>query len=425
MEILTQLLWGRILPVLLILTAFVCLVRLRGRPVRGLHTVLRDTYGSLLRKPDAEQRRIFASALAATMGTGNLAGTALALKAGGPGAIFWMWISALLGIELVCAENLLSDRYRSENRNGTVTGGALGYLRAGFRSRLPVTVFAVCCVLASLGMGNLIQSSTLAQSAASLGIPLPAAGILTAALLGILLLGGISRVRRFADRLMPLLCGLYLLGCTVHLCRHAAALPAAFSRILREAFGFRAAGGGFTAALLLRSLPEGLKRGIFSNEAGLGSSGLLHMDAKSGAQWKWAAAEVFADTVICCTMTALVILTAPGLSLRDTAPSALLLSAFSSGLGRAAAGFLALSMMLFAFATIIGWYPCGLTAFRFLFGSSADSIYMMLCIIAAFAGALGEPALLWSFCDLCNGCMALPNLLGLLRLRREIRPENL
>ena len=139
MEILTQLLWGRILPVLLILTALVCLVRLRGRPVRGLHSVLRDTYGSLLRKPDAAQRRIFASALAATMGTGNLAGTALALKAGGPGAVFWMWISALLGTELVSAENLLSDRYRSENRNGTVIGG-LGSLTGSVLGAILVTL---------------------------------------------------------------------------------------------------------------------------------------------------------------------------------------------------------------------------------------------------------------------------------------------
>ncbi|MBQ8921802.1 MAG: sodium:alanine symporter family protein [Oscillospiraceae bacterium] len=420
MQQITQMLWGGILPVLLILTAILYLIRLRGLPVFGLHRVLRDTYGSLLRHPDAAQRRIFASALAATMGTGNLAGTALALASGGPGAVFWMWISALLGTELVCAENLLSARFRSKN-----AGGALGYLRAAFKSKIPVTVFAVCCICASLGMGNLVQSSTIAQSAAEFGIPLPISGLITALLLGILILGGISRVRRFADRLMPLLCGLYLLGCTVLLCRHAAALPGAFASIFHHALGLRAAGSGFTAAILLRSAAEGLKRGIFSNEAGLGSSGLLHMDAEGGAQWKWAAAEVFADTVICCTMTALVILTAPGIALSGTDPAALLLRAFSSGLGRVAGLFLAVNMILFAFATIIGWYPCGLTAFRYLFGSGADGVYSVLCITAAFAGALGNPVLLWSLCDLCNGCMALPNLLGLLRLRRDVRAEDL
>ena len=421
MQTVTQLLWGSILPALLIVTAIVCAVRLRGRPVRGLSGVLRGTFGSLLHGADRSQREIFAGALAATMGTGNLAGTALALLAGGPGAIFWMWISALLGMVLVCAENLLSAKFRTRSS----AGGALAYLQNGLQSRVPVRVFAFCCIGAALGMGNLAQSSTIAQSAAAFGVPAPVTGTVTALLLGLLLIGGVSGIRSFALKLMPLLCGMYLLGCTVLLCMHAAALPHALSVICREAFGFRAAGGGFTASLLLRCMAEGLKRGIFSNEAGLGSSGILHMDAGDKPQWKWAAAEVFADTVICCTATALVILTAPGISLNGTDAAGLLLRAFSAGLGRAAGLFLAVNMILLAFATMIGWYPCGLAAFRYLSGGRSTAGFTALSLLAAFSGALGSPEWLWCFCDLCNACMALPNLYGMLRLRHSIRPEDL
>ncbi|MBR3267434.1 MAG: sodium:alanine symporter family protein [Oscillospiraceae bacterium] len=425
MQTATHLLWSIILPFLLSATAFLYLIRLRGKPVCVLHRVLRDTYGSLLHRTDQEQHRIFAAALAATMGTGNLAGTALALIAGGPGAIFWMWISALLGTVLVTAENLLSSRFSGKSRNGIPCGGALGYLGFAFKSGIPAAFFAFCCICSALGMGNLAQSSTIAQSAAAFGIPLPVSGLITAFLFGIVLCGGIQRIRGAALRLMPLLCGIYLFCCAVLLCMHAAALPNAILRIIREAFGFRAAGGGFTAALFLRSMHEGIKRGIFSNEAGLGSSGLLHMDAAGGNQWKWATAEVFADTVICCTATALVILTAPGISLHRSEPAALLLQAFSSGLGKAASAFLAVNMILLAFATMIGWFPCGLAAFRFLFGSRQEGLYLALCISAAFAGAFGSPLWLWCFCDLCNGCMALPNLLGMMRLSSRIRAEDL
>jgi len=425
MQLVTDWLWSVILPVLLISAGVLYTVRLRGTPIIGIHKILRDTYGSLLRGADRHQHEIFASALAATMGTGNLVGTALAIKTGGAGAVFWMWISALLGMVLVSAENLLSAQFRSQSPDGTLTGGALAYLTHGLRTRLPAGMFAVFCIAAALGMGNLVQSSTIAQSTAAFGIPAPVTGILTAVCFGLVLFGGVSGIRKTAFRLMPLLCGLYLLGCTVLLCIHAAALPAALARIFREAFGFRAAGCGFTASLLLHSMHIGLMRGIFSNEAGLGSSGLLHMDADDKPQWKWAAAEVFADTVICCTATALVVLTAPNLHPEDSSAAQLLLQAFAGGIGKFAELFLAFCMICLAFATMIGWYPCGLSAFRFLFGHQNDAVFTALAILAAFCGALGSPEWLWCFCDLCNGCMALPNLYGMFRLNKRISAEQL
>ena len=248
---------------------------------------------------------------------------------------------------------------------------------------------------------------------------------MTAVLLLVILRGGRDRIGQVTVLLMPLLCGFYLLGCTVLLIRHAAALPAALLRIFREAFGIRAAGCGFCASVLIRSMSTGLRRGIFSNEAGLGSSALLHMDAGSGdaaVQGRWAAAEVFADTVICCTATALVILTAPSPSHpADGDAAGLLLDAFSAGLGQYAGGFLAVCMVLLAFATMIGWYPCGAACVRYLFGRRGVPVYLAGFVLLAFAGALGSPEWIWQLCDCCNGLMALPNLYCMCRLSHILR----
>ncbi|MBR5722483.1 MAG: sodium:alanine symporter family protein [Oscillospiraceae bacterium] len=405
------LLWQWILPVLLTGTAIVCGIRQRGRPVRGFSGVLRRTYGSLLsRRADRQQRRVFASALAATMGTGNLVGTALAVMTGGAGARFWMWVSALLGMLLVYAENRLAARYR---RDGF--GGTAAYLRFGLNSRFLTVFFSFCCMLAALGMGDLAQSSTVAQTAHSFGIPLPAAGCVTAALLLLILSGGGKRIGGVAAWLMPLLCGGYLLGCFWLIGMHLRALPGALMQILRGAFGIRAAGAGISAAAFLCSMRTGICRGMFSHEAGLGSSAMLHMDAENAAeQGEWAAAEVFADTLVSCTATALVILTAPRSGAQDAA--GLLLDVFSAGLGQYARVFLGICMMLLAFATMLGWYRCGEGCACALFGTRAAPVFRAAYLLAAFAGALGEPAWIWTFCDCMNGMTALPNLYALLRL---------
>ncbi len=416
-----DLLWQRILPVLLLLTAVVCGIRLHGRPVRGFGNILRETYGAILRRGAApKQRQIFASALAATMGTGNLVGAALAVRTGGAGAVFWMWMSALLGMFLVYAENLLGIRFRRRHPDGTVTGGAPAYLRYGAKSPLAAWIFSFFCMIAALGMGNMAQSNTVSQTAQQFGIPAGTAGIVTAVLLGMILCGGSRRIGNVSQWLMPLLCGLYLLSCMILLIRQRSLLPAALLRIFREAFGLRAAGSGICISALLNSMQIGLRRGIFSNEAGLGSSALLHMEAEpddAEMQGKWAAAEVFADTVICCTATALVILTAPPApALRSDDAAGWMLHAFSAGFGGLAGGLLGICMMLFAFATMIGWYPCGAACARYLAGKRAEAVFFAGYLLFAFAGALGSPALIWTFCDCCNGMMALPNLWGLLRL---------
>lgn len=429
---LSNLLWQWVLPPALLGTAILCGRAQRFAPLRGFRGMLRDTYGSLLR-PQHEhtanapnQRQIFATALAATMGTGNLIGTAAAILAGGAGAVFWMWISALIGMVLVYAENLLSIRFRRQTHDGAWRGGALGYLRYGLGAPMLAGIFAVCCAMAGLGMGSMAQTNAIAAAAGQFQIPPLMVGMLVCAV-GLWILRGkraTQKIGQVTIWLMPLLCGFYLLGCSILLCRHAAQIPAAFERIFREAFGFRAAAGGVSASIFLQSLRVGLRRGIFSNEAGLGSSALLHMEAASSTptmQGKWAAAEVFADTIICCTATALVILTTPSLPAAADG-AALLLAAFSQGLGRYAGGFLALSMALLAFATFIGWYPCGVAAFRDLFPHGAD-IYLALYLLVGFAGALGQAEWIFALCDCCNACMAIPNLIGMCRLRHLLRDD--
>ncbi|MCR5305940.1 MAG: amino acid carrier protein [Oscillospiraceae bacterium] len=417
-QILSQLLWQWILPPLLGVTALCWAVRLHGRPVIGFGKILLRIGKTLFcRGASRKQKQVFASALAATMGTGNLVGAALAVMTGGAGAIFWMWVSALLGMVLVYAENLLGYRFRRMMPDGTFRGGALALLHDGLGQRIPAVLFAGCCVVAGLGMGNMTQSGTIAGTAEVFGISRTAAGITTALLLLLLLSGRGSRAVGFLSVLMPLLCAFYCFGCLILLIGHADAIPAAFSRIMREAIGIRSAARGFSASVLLRGMSVGLRRGIFSNEAGLGTSGMLHTETEISDGLHpadWAAVEVFADTVICCTATALVVLTAPSCPEQD--PSSVLLAAFRTGLGTFAEYFLAISLVLFALATAIGWFPCGAAAFRYLFGSGSEKYYLAMWVLIGFAGALSRPDAVWAFSDCCNAFMALPNLYAMIRL---------
>lgn len=421
--------WQWVLPPCLLISALLCGAATGMAPLRGFGKMLRETYGTLLRHREAEcgqapsQRQIFATALAATMGTGNLVGTAVAISLGGAGALFWMWISALVGMLLVYAENTLGIRYRDSK-----TAGTLAYLKNGVGSPLLTGLFAVCCVGASLGMGNLAQSNALASALHGIGVPLPVSGAVTAGLLLLILGGGSRRIGRVSEWLMPLLCGGYLLGCIWLLICRAEVLPAVLLRIVREALGIRAAGGGICASAMLYTMGIGIRRGIFSNEAGLGSSAMLHMEAENTTphgQGQWAAAEVFADTVICCTATALVLLTAPEgvIAYGSQDGAALLLAAFGEGFGGLAVWFLAICIALLAFATLIGWYGCGRAAFCYLAGESNGCVYLALYLLAAFGGALGRAEWVWLICDLCNGCMAFPNLVGLCRLMPRLRQE--
>ncbi len=427
--------WG--LPFLLPITAILCGTATRMAPLRHFGRLLKETYGTLLHPQKhtkgPTQRQIFATALAATMGTGNLVGTAAAVSMGGAGALFWMWLSAPIGMLLVYSENLLGIRFRDRKAAGT-----LAYLKNGVGAPWLAGIFAVCCVGASLGMGNMAQTNALASALHGIGVPLPISGGVTALLLICILTGGSKRIGKITEWLMPLLCGGYLLCCLWLILRRAEVLPATLLQMLREAFGLRAMGSGLGISAMLYTMSIGIRRGVFSNEAGLGSSAMLHCEAQDTTghqQGQWAAAEVFADTAVCCTATGLVLLTAPQgvIEYGSQDGAALLLAAFGAGFGPWAVWLLAICIALLAFATLIGWYGCGKTAFCYVFGHKNSGVYAMMYITAAFCGALGRVEWIWLLCDFCNGCMALPNLAGLYLLLPELRrltgtcknPENM
>lgn len=428
MEWLRDRFWQWLLPMLLLGTAIGCGMAQKWTPLRDFRRTFRDTLGTLTSKQSADgdaptQRQIVATALAAAMGTGNLIGTAAAIAAGGAGAVFWMWVSALAGMLLVYAENVLGIRFRRKTAEGWC-GGAIACLRYGLHLPRLAWLFAVCCAAAGLGMGSMAQSNAIAAAAREFSVPPVVTGLAVVLLGGWILCGGTKKIGRVTAWLMPLLCGIYILGCGWLLVRNAARLPDAVMQIFREAFGFRGMTGGFCASVLMQSVRVGICRGIFSNEAGLGSSALLHMEADGQSpdrQGRWAAVEVFLDTIVCCTLTALVVLTAD-VPTQGADGAEILLAAFAEGFGAFAADYLAVMLMLFAFATLIGWYPCGMAAARCGVRGLAG-IYLPLYLLFGWMGTFLAADGVLTLCDCLNACMAIPNLLGLWLLRGTLAAE--
>ncbi len=428
LEHIASFVWGTGLLVLLLGTGLWLTIRLRFFQFRGWGTILRRTFGSLRQKDSGTdhsaltQFQTFSTALAAAMGTGNILGVAAALCLGGPGAVFWMWVSAFLGMALTYCENVLALRYAGTCPGGKPAGGPMAYLRFGLRSPFLAAAYAVCCIAASLGMGNMTQSSAisaLAEEAFSLPPLWIGAGV--AVLLGVILLRGAQHTGKVIQWLMPLLAAAYLLAALLVIFRNRHALPGAFREIFRGALGLRAAGGGICGAALKQALQTGLRHGVFSNEAGLGSSALVHAGGSSqdaSLQGMWSMTEVALDTLVCCTLTALAVLTSGALEQADTA-GGIITAAFSGVFGSAAPQCMAVCTTLFAFCTLIGWCCCGEQAVRYLGGDGWRTPYRVLFCLAAGVGAVVSLRAVWALSDIANGLMAVPNLLGLLLLGHQ------
>ena len=418
--------WGPGLLVLLLGTGLWLTIRSRFFQLWGWRTILRRTFGSLRSRKSTPkdaaaltQFQTFSAALAAAMGTGNVIGVAAALCLGGAGAVFWMWVSAILGMMLTYTENVLGIRYAKTLPNGTRVGGPMAYLRFGVGSKTLAGCYAVLCIAASLGMGNMTQSSAisaLAENAFSL--PPTVAGIMVALLLGCILLRGVQGVGSVIQWLMPLLSAAYMLAALAVIVCHWNALPAAWASIFQGAFGISAVGGGISGALLREAVRTGLRHGVFSNEAGLGSSALVHAGGNSqdaALQGMWSMVEVGLDTLVCCTLTALAILTS-GAMQPEMESGAVIAAAFSGVFGKWSPQILAVMTALFAFCTLIGWCCCGEQAVRYLGGERALKPYRVVFCVAAGIGAVISLESVWAVSDIANGLMAIPNLLGLLLL---------
>lgn len=369
------------------------------------------------------------TALAATVGTGNIAGVAGAIAIGGPGAVFWMWISALLGMVTKYSEVTLAVHYRQKNKHGDWVGGPMYYIQNGLGSKWKWlgVLFAIFGVFAVFGTGNATQVNTIvasidtalisfgvvsADGTATLNLIL---GIVITILVGLILLGGIKRIGRVAERLVPIMALLYIvLGCGV-IIMHIENLPTALSSIFKGAFNPTAVTGGVVGAMFT-AVQKGVARGIFSNEAGLGTASIAHAGAEVDdpvQQGLFGVFEVFVDTIIVCTFTALVILCS-GVSINYgvAAGAELTISGFTSTYGNWITIFTAVAMCCFAFTTILGWGLYGARCSEYLFGEKVIKPFMVIYSLVAMLGATAKLDLLWSIAETFNGMMAIPNLIA-------------
>ena len=394
------------------------------------------------------------TALAGTMGVGNIAGVAAAIVSGGPGAVFWMWVSAFFGMMTHYCEIVLGIHYRCKNADGEWCGGAMYYLRDGLGSKKGFQtlgkalayLFSIFCVLASFGMGNMSQANTIAHniisvfrfpaldktiSFGSLYVNLYALtiGFILMLLIGMVILGGIQRISQITEKLVPFMACAYILGTLLVLLGNFSMLGEVFHSIISFAFGSRALGGAAIGIAIQNAVTWGLKRGIFSNEAGLGSSVIVHAAANVSdpvRQGMWGIFEVFADTIVVCTLTAFAILSSglidlqTGEVLTNAKPTALVSEAFGTvfhiGEIRFGSIFIAIAILFFAFATILGWSYYGAKAWEFLFGTRSTIIYKGIFVLFIMIGATMNLDLVWNISDAFNGLMAIPNLIGVLAL---------
>ncbi len=410
LERISSFIWGGGLIFLLLFTGIVYSVKLKLIQFQTLPFLLKNAGKNKNNSGGLSQWKTVCMSLGTAMGTGNITGVAAAVALGGAGAVFWMWISALFGMALVYAENSLSVTYSTKDCRGP-----MAYLLHGLGSPLLAVVFAVMCLAASVGMGGMIQVSSMIDCINSTAEvkSIPAAMIIFL-LIFIVTSGGAKRIGSAAQTLLPLASFIYGIMCIwVLLCCHSQ-LPEVFRSIFTQAFGFeQAASGGIGYTISI-----GIRRGIFSNEAGLGSSPILHSAAESDSphlQGMWSMFEVFFDTIICCTLTALVIICAPG---DGTAAGA-----FNAVIGDFSGLILSAAMAVFAFCTIIGWYYCGETAWRFLSGRSSGKGFSVFFSMAASLGAVISLNTIWLISDIFNGLMVFPNLVGLILLIKKVKRE--
>lgn len=359
-----------------------------------------------------------ATALAATVGTGNIAGVATAIAAGGPGAVFWMWLAAILGMTTKFAEVVLAVNFREKTEDGRFVGGPMYYITNGLGWKWLAVLFALFGAFAAFGIGNMVQSNSVAAALqSSFNLSPWVTGIVLAVVTALVIIGGIKRIGAFTEKLVPFMAAIYILGGLAIIVINAAKIPAAFALIFSSAFTGKAAVGGFAGATISQAIRFGIARGVFTNEAGLGSAPIAHAAATTDhpvRQGLWGVFEVFADTLVICSITALAIVTS-GVWESGATGAALTTSAFEQAIP--GGGYIvSIGIVLFAFSTIVGWEYYGERCAEYLFGPKANMIYRIIWIPFVLVGAIGGLEFVWSLADTLNGLMAIPNLIGVLAL---------
>ncbi|MCQ4866513.1 alanine/glycine:cation symporter family protein [Pseudoflavonifractor phocaeensis] len=435
--------WNPWLLGLFLLTGLYFSIRTGFFQVFDIGLWFKTTLGSILRPSKQKKGRgitqfqALSTALASTIGTGSIAGVATAIFYGGPGAVFWMWVSAFLSMMTGCIEKTLAVRYREPSPEGGWQGGPMCYMEKGLHSRFLAVLFSVCCVCASLGGGNLVQSNSIATALEhSFGWDRLAVGVVTAVLTGIVILGGIGRIGKVSEKLVPAMALLFIGGGAVVLAVNAAALPGALESIVMGAVAPKAALGGALGYGVAAAMRFGVARGVFINEAGMGSSAMAHAasDVKEPAeQGMWGVFEVFVATLVVCSITALVILTTgvydPAAALAaiegGTVTNAMLgaplsAAAFGTVFGRWGGVFVSVCLLLFAFTSLLGWSYYGERGLSYLTGTTRWKwLYRVFFMVMVVLGSVGDMSSMWQLADIFNGLMALPNLAALLLLSPE------
>ena len=423
----SDILWNSLLLFLLVGTGVFFTIRLRGVQLRRFGEGFHRVFGNFtLRGKKADDQgmssfQALATAIAAQVGTGNITGCATALVSGGPGALFWVWVSAFFGMATIYAEAVLAQRYRT-TVNGKVTGGPAYYIRAAFKGtfgKVLAGVFSVLIILALGFMGNMVQSNSIGDAFHNaFGMSHLAVGIVVAAIAAFIFLGGVQRIAAVTEKIVPIMAAFYIVGCVVILVMNYKTLPNAFTQIFVLAFNPQAMAGGVAGVTVQQAMRFGVARGLFSNEAGMGSTPHAHALAKVNhprEQGAVAILGVFIDTFVVLTLTGLVLITS-GLIPEGLTGTALTQAAFSQAFGGFGPVFIAICMFFFAFSTIIGWYFFGQSNFKALFGEKALPVYSVIVVVFILVGSTLKVDLVWAMADFFNGLMAVPNLLALLAL---------
>ena len=417
----SSILWGPWLLFFLVGTGVWLTILLRGIQFRLLPYALRLTFSrERTGKGDVSHFGALMISLAATIGVGNIAGVATAVAMGGPGAVVWMWVTALFGMATKYAEGFLAVRYRQVNHKGEISGGPMYYLEAGLGWKWLGVWFAVCGALAAFGIGNMVQANT--TSAALVDVfPVDKVwiGIALAGVTGVVILGGVKRIAEVVSFFVPIMVLLYFGGALYIILTHLEELPAGLSVLFEQAMSGTAASGGFAGATVAQAIQWGVARGLFSNESGLGSAPIAAAAAKTNQPAKQALVSMtgtFLDTIIVCSLTGLVLSTTGVWTSGETGVDLTLL-AFKTGLpGDWGKWIVTLGVVTFAFSTILGWCYYGEKCFEYLTGENYIRYYRMAWIAFVFVGAIVKLDLVWNFADVMNALMAIPNLIGLIGL---------
>ncbi len=453
--------WGWFGVILLVGTGILMTVLTKVFQITHIGHWFKETLGSLFKKDvtshvkekgTISQFQALCTALAATIGVGNIAGVAAAICTGGPGAVFWMWVAAFFGMMTNYSENVLGIFYRRKNKDNEWSGGAMYYLRDGLGAKkgfktigkVLAIIFSICALLASFGIGNMGQvnkivanfvgafpSETLSNTLVA-GVPvyhLIIGGALMV-IAAIIVIGGVKRIATVAEKIVPFMVVLFVVGSLVIIGVNYSQVGAAFAAIFNSAFKGNAVWGGTGGYVLATAIQAGFKRGVFSNEAGLGSSVMVHCNSNVKEPVKqgiWGIFEVFADTMVVCTMTALVVLTSGVIDLKTgtlaagtSGDATLVAKAFDTvfAVGNVNIGsmFIAIAILLFAFTTVLGWSHYGTKAWEYLFGTKSTLVYRVVFVLMIMSGAVMTSSLAWDISDTFNGLMMIPNLIGVVSL---------